>query len=117
MKVFLDDLCDTFGSGRETPDGWVGVKTANEAIALLENHEVESLDLDHDLGDEGVVGSGYDVLEWLEIAVAERGFIPPLEIIVHSANPAVYPKMLQAISSIRRQAERNTENGRKAEHG
>ena len=108
MRVWLDDLCDTVGSGRETPEGWEGVRTAQEAIALLESHKCESIDLDHDLGDENVVGCGYDVLEWVEHAVAERGFTPPLEIKVHSANPAVYPKMLLAIESIKRLAERNS---------
>jgi len=110
MKIWLDDQCDSNDTNRATPAGWVGVKTKQDAIARLETHTVEALSLDHDLGDETVVGSGYDVLEWLEIAVVERGFIPPPEIKVHSANPAVYPKMLQAIESIKRLAEKNLAN-------
>ncbi len=41
------------------------------------------LSLDHDLGDDAH-GTGYDVLTWIEEAVAIRGFHPP-RISVHSA--------------------------------
>jgi hypothetical protein len=53
------------------------------------------------------VGNGYKVLEWLEEAVATRGFIPPPVIDLHTGNQAVYTKMLQAIESIERLAARN----------
>jgi hypothetical protein len=77
MRVFLDDE-------RATPDGWVRVYWPEEAIALLETGEVEVLSLDHDLGDDER-GTGYDVVLWIEEAVALRGFSPP-NIAVHSAN-------------------------------
>ena len=104
MEVWLDDQCD---SVRPTPAGWVGVKTAHEVITLLETGEVEALDLDHDLGDDKIVGNGNDVLVWLEKAVAMRRFVPPSTIKVHSANQAVYTKMLQAIENIKRYAAEN----------
>jgi len=60
IKVFLDDL-------RSVPD---------EAIKLLKTGQVEEINLDHDLGDDNR-GTGYDVVLWIEEAVAAGGFIPP----------------------------------------
>ena len=69
MRVFLDDK-------RTAPDGWLRVHWPTEAIALLETGSVEELSLDHDLGDDER-GAGYDVVLWIEEAVALRGFKPP----------------------------------------
>jgi hypothetical protein len=96
MRVFLDDL-------RPAPERWTLVRWPGEAIALLETGQVEELSLDHDLGDDER-GTGYDVLLWIEEAVATRGFQPP-RIRVHSANAAARKRMEQAIDSIRRFAE------------
>lgn len=95
MRVFLDDE-------RPTPSGWVRVYWPDEAIALLQAGGVEAISLDHDLGDDQR-GTGYDVILWLEEAVALRGFMPPA-ITVHSANPAAREKMLAGIASIQRLA-------------
>lgn len=100
MKVFLDDK-------RSAPDGWRQVRWPEEAIALLESGGVEELSLDHDLGDDQH-GTGYDVLLWLEEAVAMRGFIPP-QVRVHSANVSARQKMEAAISTIQRLAARGTQ--------
>ncbi|MDR5781287.1 hypothetical protein QCE63_17950 [Caballeronia sp. LZ065] len=91
MKVFLDDE-------RATPDGWTRVYWPNEAIRLLESGAVDDISLDHDLGD-GARGTGYDVVLWIEEAVALRGFTPP-RIEVHSANPSARDKMLAGIRAI-----------------
>jgi hypothetical protein len=98
MRVFLDDE-------RATPEGWVRVYWPDEAIALLESGAVEELSLDHDLGDDER-GTGYDVLLWLEEAVALRGFKPP-RISVHSANSSARDKMIAGIQSIERMAQQN----------
>ena len=95
MKIFLDDE-------RTPPPGWTLVRWPEEVIALLESGPVEALSLDHDLGDEGDARTGYTVLLWLEEAVALRGFVPPEEIVVHSANSSAREKMIRAIASIRR---------------
>jgi hypothetical protein len=95
MRVFLDDE-------RATPEGWVRVYWPDEAIALLESGAVEELSLDHDLGDDER-GTGYDVVLWLEEAVALRGFKPP-RISVHSANSSARDKMIAGIQSIERMA-------------
>ena len=95
MRVFLDDE-------RTTPDGWVRVYWPSEAIALLQTGEVEELSLDHDLGDDER-GTGYDVVLWIEEAVALHQFKPP-KITVHSANSSAREKMLAGIRSIERLA-------------
>ncbi|MFL6658149.1 MAG: cyclic-phosphate processing receiver domain-containing protein [Massilia sp.] len=91
MKVYLDDE-------RATPDGWVRAYWPDEVIALLETGQVRELSLDHDLGDD-VRGTGYDVVLWVEEAVALRGFIAPA-MFVHSANSSARDKMLAGIRAI-----------------
>jgi hypothetical protein len=93
-RVYLDDT-------RDAPTGWILVKTAPEAVKLLEAGNVTHLSLDHDLGDEPGVGNGYDVLLWLEEQVVLHDFVPP-ELSVHSANVGARPKMEAAIEAIRR---------------
>ena len=97
MRVFLDDE-------RATPDGWVRVFWPDEAIALLEGGEVTELSLDHDLGDDAR-GTGYDVVLWIEEAVAMRGFRPPV-MHVHSANSSAREKMEAGIAAIEKLARR-----------
>lgn len=96
MKIYLDDE-------RPCPGGWVPARWPQEVIALLQTGQVEALSLDHDLGDDAR-GTGYDVLLWLEEAVLVRGFEPPSEIRIHSANSAARPRMEAAVRSIFRNA-------------
>lgn len=98
MKVFLDDE-------RIAPGGWTQVRWPEEAIALLNTGEVSELSLDHDLGDDAH-GTGYDVLKWIEEAVATRKLTPPT-IHIHTANPAARVRMKMAADMIQRMAERN----------
>ena len=95
MRLFLDDE-------RPVPDGWVRVRWPDEVIALLEAGGVSEVSLDHDLGDDRR-GTGYDVLLWIEEAVAVRGFTPP-KLHVHSANSSARLKMEAGISSIEKLA-------------
>ena len=99
MRVYLDDE-------RATPDGWVRVFWPSEVIALLETGKVLELSLDHDLGDDER-GTGYDVVLWIEEAVAMNGFIPP-KISVHSANSSAREKMLAGIRSLEQGVRNNT---------
>ncbi len=101
MKVWLDDV-------REAPEGWIHVRTPEEAIDLLRSGEVEELSLDHDLGlaTPEAERTGYDVLLWLEEQVATgiwKNAVPVISI--HSANPVGWRRMEQAIQSIRRLSE------------
>ena len=93
MKLYLDDE-------REAPEGWVRVRWPEEAIELLKTGQVTDLSLDHDLGDDER-GTGYDVVLWIEEAVATGGFVPP-RIVVHSANPPARAKMEAGVERIRR---------------
>ena len=93
MKVYLDDE-------RETPEGWVRVYWPDEAIRLLSDGCVTEISLDHDLGDDDR-GTGYDVVLWVEEAVATEGFVPPL-MKVHSANSSAREKMERGIEVIQR---------------
>lgn len=93
MRVYLDDE-------RTPPEGWTLVRWPDEAIALLEQGDVEEISLDHDLGDDER-GTGYDVVLWIERAVAQDGFIPPI-MRVHSANSSARVKMESGIRAIAR---------------
>ena len=92
MKVYLDDE-------RKTPQGWTRVYWPNEAIELLKTGKVTEISLDHDLGDDDK-GTGYDVVLWIEEAVATQGFEPP-NIKVHSANSSAREKMERGIRKIK----------------
>lgn len=93
MKVFLDDA-------RTPPTGWVLVHWPEEVIELLKQENVDEISLDHDLGNDSH-GTGYDVILWIEEAVANRSFIPPI-IRIHSANASARQKMEAGIKSIHR---------------
>jgi hypothetical protein len=100
LRVWLDDV-------RKAPEGWVHVKTPEEAIDLLRSGEVEEISLDHDLGLTTAERerTGYDVLAWLEEGVATGTWQHGLpKIHVHSANPVGWRRMGQAIRSINRLA-------------
>lgn len=96
MKVYLDDE-------REAPAGWQQVRWPDETIQYLKTGGVNELSLDYDLGNDSR-GTGYDVLLWIEEAVATRDFDPPV-IRVHTAHPSARNRMLSAVASIRRLTE------------
>ncbi|MGH1365625.1 MAG: cyclic-phosphate processing receiver domain-containing protein [Calditrichia bacterium] len=96
MKIYLDDE-------RTPPPGWLLLRWPDEVIEKLKLGNVTHLSLDHDLGDDER-GTGYDVVLWLEEAVATRGFVPPTTLKVHSANSSARLKMEAGLKSIRRLA-------------
>ena len=92
MKLFLDDV-------RQPPDeSWAVARTYAECIRVLKTGAVESLSLDHDLGESR---TGYDVACWIEAAVILEGFNPP-KITVHSANPVGRRNIEACIGAIER---------------
>ncbi|MCA9322066.1 MAG: hypothetical protein KDB53_15090 [Planctomycetes bacterium] len=102
MRVFLDDQ-------RPTPPGWETVRWPDEAIALLRSGLVEEISLDHDLGNDERV-TGYDVILWIESAVATGDFRPP-KIQVHSAKSSARLKMEAGIRAIERLAQHGPRGG------
>ncbi len=110
MKLWLDDERDPrewlpfmgWFSGRPEVelDEWVWVKTAPEAVALIARGEVDEVSLDHDLGDEEQVGSGYQVLLWIEErAATDDDYLPPV-IHIHTSNVGARDRMESAVVGI-----------------
>ena len=90
MKIWVDDL-------RPVPTGYIGTKSVNEAIALIEECErtgelIELIDLDHDLGD--YASDGGDAIKLLDYLVEHEKFYP---IEVHTANPVGRANMIRVI--------------------
>ena len=90
IRLWLDDL-------RPAPEGWVHVRTAVEAIAVLTAGGVVEVSVDHDLGREEA-GSGYEVACWIEEAAA-NGSLGVVKWAIHSANPVGRAKMAAALES------------------
>ena len=88
MKIWLDDE-------RQMPEGYDRhVRTAPEAIALLESGTVTAISLDHDLGESG--GTGYQVACFIEEGAFRKSLLP-MGVSIHSANPVGRYRMEQAI--------------------
>lgn len=92
MKLWIDDL-------RPAPDGYVWVKSVNEAktiISYMQNgfliglydDTLDEISLDHDAGDFATEGGDYiEILNWLERV--QNRFAWPLKckFHIHSMNP------------------------------
>jgi len=95
INLWLDDI-------RPMPKNYnLHVYTAQAAIAALETGTVEEISLDHDLGDEAAVGSGYQVACWIEEA-AYLNKIPKLEWHIHSQNAVGAANMRRALMNATR---------------
>lgn len=100
IKLWLDDVRNPVIFERI---GWTWVKTAQQAIDLLKEGNVEKASLDHDLAEEHYPwnceditkckDTGYDVVCWME----ENNVWPPLGVTVHSMNPVGRQRMEQVI--------------------
>lgn len=97
MKVYLDDI-------REAPEGWVRTYTPKETIELILGGGVEIVSLDHDLGDDELIGTGYDVVKEIErlayTGEMDISWLP--EFVIHSMNPVGCHNMEMAVSSLNR---------------
>jgi hypothetical protein len=97
LKVWLDDE-------RAAPPGSVHARTPDDVVALWLAEEpfggITELSLDHDLGDDADVGTGYDVLVWIEREL-HNGHIRRIpEILVHTQNPPARARMEAAVRAI-----------------
>jgi hypothetical protein len=120
-RIWLDDERDPQewlpgmpwmrGRPAEDLEGWIWVRTAQEAIALIETGEVTEASLDHDLGDDAIVGSGYDVVN----DVDRRSFLDPafpIPIVhVHTSNAGARTRMELAVKAIERRAAERVRGG------
>lgn len=80
MRLYLDDE-------RTTPDGWVGVKTYTECVAVLASGVVTHISLDHDLGNPTDGKNGYDVACWIERECHTNPHFRLPMLMVHTQNP------------------------------
>jgi len=102
-KLWLDDE-------RLAPDGWITSKTAGHAVMLLSSGTFSEVSLDHDLGDDSVYGTGYDVACWLEEkAYTDPTFIVPI-VHVHTQNASARKKMMLAVGSIEKMRQKQLEH-------
>jgi len=97
VNIYLDDL-------RETPDLFIRAYTPSETILLLSQYKhVGVLSLDHDLGDDRDIGTGYDVVNWVEEQVfTNESYIAPKQIMIHSDNSSGAFKMKLGLQNISR---------------
>lgn len=102
FNMWLDDVRNPLEHGAI---GFIWVKTAAEAIALLETGGIKFASLDHDLAEQHYpwnctelpargAATGYDVCCWLE---EHPEFWPPNGVRVHSMNTAGKYRMCQVI--------------------
>ncbi len=73
-------------------------QTYTQAVSILAGGQVTRVSLDHDLGAESEVGSGYRVACWIEEAAYHR-LIPCLEWTIHSMNPVGAIRMRDAMQN------------------
>lgn len=91
MNVWLDDE-------RPAPRGWHACTRPEEVVALIDAGVVDEVSLDHDLGED--VGTGYDVVTYIEERVhTDEEFMPPA-IHVHTANSAARLRMNAGVKAI-----------------
>lgn len=81
-------------------DDWVWARTAPEAIQILAAGGVVEVSLDHDLGEESEVGTGYDVLVWIEEQVASDDAYQPPILGIHTSNIGARDRMESAVQGI-----------------
>ena len=91
MKIWIDDV-------RPVPAGYIGTKSVNETIALIEKAEsdgieIDLLDLDHDLGD--YASDGGDAIKILDYLAEREAFYP---VQIHTANPVGRANMERTIN-------------------
>lgn len=88
MRVYLDDE-------RSMPSNFdIKVKTADEAIELIQSGNVTEISLDHDLGAEK---TGYDVAKFIEQHAYNGGY--RFKTMIHTANPVGRKNILQALQN------------------
>lgn len=78
MKLWLDDY-------RQAPEGWMHVRTAAEAISVLEKGGITEISLDYHLGDfrDDLQYAGRAVSAWIARG-AHAGTVPRIKWHIHS---------------------------------
>lgn len=97
MILFLDDCPNRAAveyqrSSKERRENTIWCRTAQEAIDVLRDYELEEVNMDHDLNGEYFTdlrsaNSGMEVVRWLEKNIAVRNW-DKTAFIIHSHNQA-----------------------------
>lgn len=93
MNVYVDDL-------RDCPKGFTIARTFEEAVTLLQQHEVDILSLDHDLGEDAegnLLPTGYDLVKYF----CEHG-LRANKIYLHTDNPVGRENMYETLKGAKR---------------
>ena len=93
MNVYVDDL-------RDCPKGFTIARTFEEAVTLLQQHEVDILSLDHDLGEDAegnLLPTGYDLVKYF----CEHG-LRANKIYLHTDNPIGRENMYETLKGAKR---------------
>lgn len=93
MNVYVDDL-------RDCPEGFTIARTFEEAVVLLQQHEVDILSLDHDLGEDAegnLLPTGYDLVKYF----CEHG-LRANKIYLHTDNPVGRENMYETLKGAKR---------------
>lgn len=96
MKLFVDDL------NHEAPAGWTHAYTAQQAIAVLQTGVVDEMSIDPDLGNGPGVGTGAEVLRWVESRVVSDPQFKIPKIKMHSESPKVCLDIVDRIRAARK---------------
>lgn len=91
MKLYLDDI-------RDIPKGFVGCRTAEKAMFMLDKGTTTFISFDHDLGTDI---TGYDVACYIEKLV-RFSIISMPDWQIHSANLVGAKRIEQAMQSAQR---------------
>jgi len=93
INLYLDDK-------RACPEGFVIARTMDEAIKLMEQHDVDILSLDHDLGEDEnkeLLPTGYDFVKYF----CANGLYAD-RIYIHTYNPRGREDMYETLKGAQR---------------
>lgn len=93
MNVYVDDL-------RDCPEGFTIARIFEEAVVLLQQHEVDILSLNHDLGEDAegnLLPTGYDLVKYF----CEHG-LRANKIYLHTDNPVGRENMYETLKGAKR---------------
>lgn len=89
INLYLDDL-------RSIPVGFIGARTVEEALSIMEKNKIHMLSLDHDLGmdsDGNLLKTGYDLVKY----ICESGVRPANKVYIHTDNVVGRENMYQTL--------------------
>ncbi|OAS15027.1 hypothetical protein A8708_14240 [Paenibacillus oryzisoli] len=93
VNLYLDDL-------RDCPEGFIVARTIEEAIQCFQEHSIELLSLDHDLGEDengNELRNGYDFVKYF----CENG-LRASKIYLHTDNPVGRNNMYETLLAAQR---------------